>query len=147
MAVALEEARLAASENEVPVGAAVFRNDVKLAADHNRTVSKNDMTAHAELLCLQKAAKENGGRLDDCTLYVTLEPCAMCFGAAMNLRIGRIVFGAYDPAYGACASACDLSKTGLAETEVVGGILHEECEKLLSDFFYGKRCIKSKPSV
>lgn len=147
MNVAIEQGQKGALLNEVPVGAAVFKNGILLAGAHNRTVLNNDLTSHAELLCMQEAARKNGGRLEDCTLYVTLEPCAMCFGAAINLRLSNLVFGAYDPISGACGSACDLNGMGLHRINVVGGILESPCRKLLSDFFSGKRCVTDEPSV
>ena len=94
MALALREAEIALSEGEIPVGAALFRGDQLLWADHNRREQLQDPVAHAEMLCLQKAASVLGSwRLSDCTLYVTLEPCPMCAGAAVMARLGKVVFG------------------------------------------------------
>lgn len=101
MRIALSEARLAAAEGEVPVGAVLLRGGTVLAQAHNRVEQTGDPTAHAELLCLQAAAAAEGAwRMADCTLYVTLEPCAMCAGALVNARLGRLVFGAFGAAHG-----------------------------------------------
>src|SRR3989441_878246 len=105
MAAALEEARRAASAGEVPVGAAVFRDGVVVARAHNESVSRRDPTAHAELLAIQQALRALAtDRLTDCTLYVTLEPCAQCAGAMVLAKVGRVVFGAYDPKAGMAGS-------------------------------------------
>jgi len=138
--LALEEAKLAALEGEVPVGAVVMQGDTVLAKDHNRSEQNGDMTAHAELLAMQAAAKQLGGRLTDCTLYVTLEPCAMCAGAAVNLRLSELVFGAYDEHAGCCGSIADITDHWFLHSIcTVGGILSEDCAKVLSDFFADRR--------
>ena len=147
MSVAIEEARKALTADEVPVGAAVYKDGLLLSKAHNRSAADQDMTAHAELICMQEAAKKNGGRLENCTLFVTLEPCAMCFGAAVNLRLSTLIFGAYDPVSGVCGSACDLNGIGLKRIEVIGGVREKECKELLFDFFSGKRCVNDGPSV
>lgn len=140
MRLALEEAKLAAAEGEVPVGAVVMRGDAVLAKDHNRSEQNADMTAHAELLAMQAAAKQLGGRLSECTLYVTLEPCAMCAGAAVNLRLSELVFGAYDENAGCCGSVADITDHWfLHSIRTVGGILDEDCAKVLSEFFQARR--------
>ena len=140
MRLALEEAKLAAAEGEVPVGAVVMRGDAVLAKDHNRSEQNADMTAHAELLAMQAAAKQLGGRLSDCTLYVTLEPCAMCAGAAVNLRLSELVFGAYDENAGCCGSVADITDHWfLHSIRTVGGIEAEDCAKVLSEFFQARR--------
>lgn len=140
MRLALEEARLAAKEGEVPVGAAVLRGDKVLAKDHNRSEQNGDRSAHAELLAMQTAARKLGGRLTDCTLFVTLEPCAMCAGAAVNLRLSELVFGAYDENAGCCGSVADITDHWfLHSIRTVGGILGTECAKVLSDFFRERR--------
>ena len=109
MGIALEEARKALAEGEIPVGAALYRGDELLWADHNRREQQKDPTAHAEMLCLRHgAAKKGDWRLKDCTLYVTLEPCPMCAGAMVMSRVGRCVFGAGDPEMGCCGSVYDL---------------------------------------
>jgi len=138
MAVALEEARRAASSGEVPVGAAVLRGDTVVACAHNESVTRRDPTAHAELLAVQQAlARLQTDRLNDCTLYVTLEPCAQCAGAIVLAKVGRVVFGAYDPKAGMAGSVGDLLRhQGLNHgVEVIGGVEEEECGRLLRDFF------------
>lgn len=141
MRLALAEAQQAAAEGEVPVGAVVVHCGRVIAVEHNRSEQRRDLTAHAELLAMQHAARQLGGRLAGCTLYVTLEPCAMCAGAAVNLRLSELVYGAYDENAGCCGSVADLTDHWfLHSIRTVGGILEAECAKLLSDFFSTKRC-------
>ena len=141
MRLALAEARLAAQADEVPVGAVVVCDGAVLARAHNRCVALRDGTAHAELLAMQAVARQRGGRLTGCTLYVTLEPCAMCAGAAVNLRLEELVFGAFDPRAGCCGSLVDLTDRCLLHSvRTWGGILEDDCAMLLSDFFRAKRC-------
>lgn len=136
MGEALAEARLAFAEGEVPVGAVLVKDDEVLARAHNRCERSRDATAHAELLCLRAAAALPGVRLMDCTLYVTLEPCAMCAGACVNAKLGRLVFGAYDEIAGCCGSKMDLTDRCFPHTvETWGGVKKEECKELLSAFF------------
>ncbi len=142
MAVALEEARQAASSGEVPVGAAVLRGDTVVVRAHNESVTRRDPTAHAELLAVQQALSLlQTDRLGDCTLYVTLEPCAQCAGAIVLAKVGRVVFGAYDPKAGMVGSLGDvLRHPGLNHrVEVIGGVEEEECGRLLQDFFRDRR--------
>ena len=141
MRIALSEARLAAAEGEVPVGAVLLRGGTVLAQAHNRVEQTGDPTAHAELLCLQAAAAAEGSwRMADCTLYVTLEPCAMCAGALVNARLGRLVFGAFEPRTGCCGSVFDLlDHAFLHAVPAVGGVLEEECAAVLQTFFARKR--------
>ncbi|HMH83482.1 MAG TPA: tRNA adenosine(34) deaminase TadA [Gemmatimonadales bacterium] len=142
MEVALEEARRAASAGEVPVGAAVFRDGAVVAHAHNETVARRDPTAHAELLALQEALRNlQTDRLTDCTLYVTLEPCAQCAGAIVLAKVARLVFGAYDPKAGMAGSVGDLVRNpGLNHrVEVIGGVEEEACGRLLQDFFRDRR--------
>jgi tRNA(adenine34) deaminase len=142
MHVALEEARLAASGGEVPVGAAVFRDGAMVARAHNETVSRTDPTAHAELLVVQQALRALGtDRLIDCTLYVSLEPCAQCAGAIVLAKVGRLVFGAYDGKAGMCGSVGDLVRHPRLNhrPEVIGGVEQAVCEDLLREFFASKR--------
>jgi tRNA(adenine34) deaminase len=142
MAAALEEARRAASIGEVPVGAAVLRGGTVVVRAHNETVGRRDPTAHAELLGVQQAlALLQTDRLSDCTLYVTLEPCAQCAGAIVLTKVGRVVFGAYDPKAGMAGSVGDvLRKPGLNHrAEVIGGVEEEECGALLRAFFESRR--------
>ena len=109
MKAALEEAGKALEEGEIPVGAALWHGDTLLWADHNRREARHDPTAHAEMLCLREGASRLGDwRLQDCTLYVTLEPCPMCAGAMVMSRLGRCVYGASDPEMGCCGSIYDL---------------------------------------
>lgn len=138
MLKALEEAEKALAEGEVPVGAALYRGDVLLWADHNRREAQKDPTAHAEILCLRHGAQEKGDwRLKDCTLYVTLEPCPMCAGALVMSRLGRCVFGAADREVGCCGSVYDLPADPLLHsgTAWVHGIMEEECVRLLKSGF------------
>ena len=142
MAVALEEARRAASSGEVPVGAAVLRGDTTVVRAHNETVGRRDPTAHAELLAVQQAlALLQTDRLNDCTLYVTLEPCAQCAGAIVLAKVGRVVFGAYDPKAGMAGSLGDLLRhPGLNHrVEVIGGVEEEASSELLRAFFAARR--------
>jgi len=142
MIEALEEARQAASAGEVPVGAAVFRDGAVVARAHNETVARRDPTAHAELLVLQQALRAlRTDRLGDCTLYVTLEPCAQCAGAIVLAKVGRVVFGAYDPKAGMAGSVGDLLRhPGLNHrVDVIGGLGAEECGALLRAFFASRR--------
>jgi len=142
MALALEQARLAAAAGEVPVGAVVVKDGQVIGAGHNAPVGEHDPTAHAEVAALRAAAKAIGNyRLDGCDLYVTLEPCAMCSGAMLHARVRRLVFGAADPKTGAAGSVTDLfSQPRLNhQTEVRRGVMAPECGALLSDFFAGRR--------
>lgn len=136
MRAALEEARLAASEGEVPVGAVLVKNDEIVARAHNKVEQTHDATAHAELLCLRQGMELLGARLIGCTLFVTLEPCAMCAGACVNAKLGRLVYGAFDDAAGCCGTRMDLTdRCFLHSVETWGGVLEEECKELLSSFF------------
>lgn len=139
---ALVEARAAAAAGDVPVGAAISRNGEVLAAAGNRTVRDQDPTAHAEILVIRAAATMLGRwRLDDCTLYVTLEPCAMCAGAIVLARIPRVVFGAWDEKVGMAGSILDLLRHPALNhrPEVAGGVLAEECAEPLRTFFRDRR--------
>ncbi len=146
MAVALEEARAALLEGEVPVGAALYRGEELLWADHNRTEQRRDPTAHAELLCLRRGAEKIGNwRLRDCTLYVTLEPCPMCSGAMVMSRLGHCVFGAADPERGCCGSVYDLPGDPALHgcTSWAEGEQAEACRELLRAFFDRRRSEKA----
>jgi len=135
-------ARRAAEMGEVPVGAVVVRDGVILGRGFNAPISSSDPTAHAEIRAMREAAAALGNyRLVGCSLYVTLEPCAMCAGAILHARIARLVYGAPDPKTGACGSVVDLfSERRLNHhTEVTRGILAEECGRMLSDYFAGRR--------
>jgi tRNA(Arg) A34 adenosine deaminase TadA len=141
MAHALEQARRAAARGEVPVGAVVLAPDGSvLAADGNRVEAAADASAHAELLVLRAAAAARGAaRLVGCDLVVTLEPCAMCAGAASLFRVRRVVFGAYDPKGGGVEHGARVFDTSLHRPEVVGGVREAECAGLLRAFFRGLR--------
>ena len=142
MARALERARLAASEGEVPVGALVVRDGVVLGSGCNATERSQDPTAHAEMIAIRQAAEAIGTRrFHDTALYVTLEPCAMCAGAIVLARIPRILFGAHDPKAGACGTLRNVVRDPrLNHTcQVVGGVLESECAGLLREFFSGLR--------
>ena len=135
---ALDLAREAVKRNEVPIGAVVVRDGSILAAATNRTIRDQDPTAHAELLAIREASsKLDSWRLDDCTLYITLEPCAMCAGAVVLSRIKRVVFGAWDEKAGMAGSIGDLLRHPKLNhrLEVRSGVLAEECAHLLEDFF------------
>ncbi len=138
METALREAENARAEGEIPVGAALYRGDTLLWADHNRREQLHDPTAHAEMICMRRGAEIKGDwRLNDCTLYVTLEPCPMCAGALVMSRVGRCVFGAADPEKGCCGSVYDLP----ADPALHSGTAWEQdpdetrYARLLSDFF------------
>jgi tRNA(adenine34) deaminase len=142
MAAALEQARCAASLGEVPVGAVVFRDGAVVARGHNASAARRDPTAHAELLAIQDALRILAtDRLTDCTLYVTLEPCAQCAGAIVLAKLGRLVFGAYDEKAGMCGSVGDIVRHPRLNhrLEVIGGVGAEAAGELLRDFFQGKR--------
>ena len=139
---ALAQAKLAADLDEVPVGAVVIRDGAVVSRAHNATIARNDPTAHAELLAIQQALIALGtDRLDDSTLYVTLEPCAQCAGAIVLAKLGRLVFGAYDDKAGMCGSVGDVVRHPRLNhrVEVIGGVLADECGELLQSFFRAKR--------
>jgi tRNA(adenine34) deaminase len=143
---ALDLARDAAKRNEVPIGAVVVRDGTIIAAATNRTVRDQDPTGHAELLAIREAsAKLDRWRLDDCTLYITLEPCAMCAGAIVLSRLKRVVFGAWDEKAGMAGSVGDLLRHPRLNhrPEVRAGVLAEECAGLLEDFFRAQRALVS----
>jgi tRNA(adenine34) deaminase len=142
MRIALVEARASLAHHDVPVGAVVLRAGEIIAARHNERELTGDPTAHAEVLALRDAAAHVGHwRLDDCTLVVTLEPCAMCAGAMVNGRLGRLVYGALDPKAGAAGSRFDLVDSELLNHRIprVTGVLADECGALLSEFFAARR--------
>ncbi len=144
MRVALSEAAKAAELGEIPVGAVIVKNGEILSATHNLCEELHDATAHAERLAISEAGRITGSwRLADCTLYVTLEPCPMCTGAAINSRIGRIVYAAKDPRAGACESLVKLPAYPLESTPVCeGGLFEEEALSMLRTFFLKKRSDK-----
>ena len=139
---ALDLAREAMKRNEVPVGAIIVQGDAILAVATNRTVRDQDPTAHAEILAIRESAEKlDRWRLDDCTLYVTLEPCAMCAGAMVLSRIKRVVFGAWDDKAGMAGSVGDLLRHPKLNhrPEVSGGILATECAAVITEFFEARR--------
>ena len=142
MRLALDQARQAERRGEVPVGAVVVRGNELLAAAGNEAVARGDPTAHAEFLALQRALATAGtDRLADATLYVTLEPCAQCAGAIVLAKVGRVVFGAWDPKAGMAGSIEDLVRHPRLNhrPEVLGGVLQTECAELLQGFFRERR--------
>ena len=143
MRLALAEARAALQTQDVPIGAVVVAPDgTVLGRGRNRREADGDPTAHAEVLALREAARARGTwRLDDCTLVVTLEPCAMCAGAVVLARVPRVVLGAWDDKAGAAGSVLDVLRERRLNhwVEVTGGVLQEECSRLLLDFFAGHR--------
>ncbi|MBK9020999.1 MAG: tRNA adenosine(34) deaminase TadA [Sulfuritalea sp.] len=142
MELALDLAREAGALGEVPVGAVVVLEGEVVGRGFNRPIDRHDPTAHAEIMALRDAASRLGNyRLPGCTLYVTLEPCVMCAGAIMHARVAQVVFGTRDPKTGAAGSVVDLfAETRLNHhTTITGGVLADECGKLLSSFFAARR--------
>jgi tRNA(adenine34) deaminase len=142
MQAALQQAQLAADSGEAPVGAVLVTRGAVVAAGHNRTLLDHDPSGHAEVVVLRQAAKSTGNhRLVDATLYVTLEPCAMCVGTIVQARIARVVFGAYDQKAGALGSAIDLSDSSAFNHrfEIQGGLLADDCAAVLKEFFAARR--------
>ena len=137
MRLALQEARLAAAEGEIPVGAVLVRDGQEVCRAHNLRENQHDPTAHAEILCMRRGAEKLGTwRLRGCTLYVTLEPCPMCAGAIVNARIPRVYYGVRDEAMGACGGVLNLFMERFPfRPALVGGILKDECRAVLADFF------------
>ena len=142
MRQALKLATEAEREDEVPVGAVVVCNDRVIGRGGNSSVSRNDPSAHAEILALREAAAALGNyRLESCCLYVTLEPCVMCAGALVNARVSRLVFGARDLRFGGVRSKFRIADSDLLNhrVEIVEGVLAAECTRLLKDFFERRR--------
>ena len=142
MKVAISEANLAINEGEIPVGAVLIQNGQLVAKAHNQPILNHDPTAHAEVEVVRKAGKKlKNYRLSKSTLYVTLEPCAMCLGAIVHARIERIVFGASDPKTGVCGSKADLTSEAFFthKVKVDGGVLEEENKEILQSFFKSRR--------
>ena len=142
MQKALELARKAQAEDEVPVGALIVKDDQLIAEGFNQPIKSNDPSAHAEMIAMRHAGQAlNNYRLIDTTMYVTLEPCSMCVGAMIHARVKRLVFGAFDLKTGAAGSAINLISDDAHnhKVEVVGGVLEGECRELLQGFFREKR--------
>jgi tRNA(adenine34) deaminase len=142
MAEALTEAVLAEANDEVPIGAVVVLNDLIIGRGHNRPISQNDPTAHAEMSALREAARTlNNYRLPGTTLYVTVEPCLMCMGALLHARVRRLVFGCYDPKAGAAGSLFNVSNDPRLnhQLEVTAGVRADESREQLQRFFRSKR--------
>lgn len=142
MRAALREAEASAAIDEVPIGCVVVHDGTVVGRGHNQVETLKDATAHAEIVAIGAAsATLDGWRLTDCTLYVTLEPCAMCAGAIILARVGRLVYGAADPKAGACGSVLDVihERRLNHRVEVSAGVLAEECGERLRRFFAGKR--------
>ncbi len=142
MRYAVRLAQRAREQGEVPVGAVLVKNDSSIAEGWNQPIQIHDPTAHAEIVSIRKAGETlKNYRLNDATLYVTLEPCVMCMGAISNARIKRLVFGAYDPKRGAVCNALSLTDASFLNHKVdwVGGVLEDECSDLLVNFFKEKR--------
>jgi tRNA(adenine34) deaminase len=142
MDAALQQARLAASKDEVPIGAVVMRGDEIIAEAHNETVARRNPTYHAEFLVIERALEAlETDRLTDCTLYVTLEPCAQCAGAIVLAKVKTLVFGAYDEKAGMCGSVGDIVRHPRLNhrVDVQSGVEAEACGELIRDFFAAKR--------
>lgn len=142
MKEALRFAKIAYKKDEVPVGAVIVKDNKIIAKAYNRRQKLQDATLHAEIIAIKKACKKlHTFRLNDCTLFVTLEPCAMCSGAIINARVGTVVFGAYDQKYGCCGSMYNLPEDNRFNhrAKVIGGVMGKECRELLTQFFESKR--------
>jgi len=142
MTLAIKQAVKADNLGEVPVGAVIVKDGELIAQAHNQPISTNDATAHAEIRLLRAAGKhQKNYRLIDTTIYVTLEPCAMCLGAMIHARIARMVYGASDPKTGVCGSRVDLTTESFFnhKMEISGGVLEKECKELLQSFFKSRR--------
>jgi len=142
MGLALEQARKAEEEGEVPVGAVLVKDGLLIAKAHNQPISTNDPTAHAEIQLLRAAGKKlKNYRLTGTSLYVTLEPCAMCLGAIMHARVEHVIFGAYDPKTGVCGSSENLIDANCFnhKIDLVSGVLENESKQLLKNFFNSRR--------
>lgn len=142
MKEALRLAKIAYKKDEVPVGAVIVKDNKIIAKAYNRRQKSQDATLHAEVIAIKKACKKlHTFRLNDCTLFVTLEPCVMCSGTIINARIGTVVFGAYDPKYGCCGSIYNLPEDNRFNhrAKVIGGVMKDECRELLTQFFESKR--------
>ena len=128
------------SGKEIPIGAVIVSEGKIISSAYNRKEELNDVTAHAEILAIREASEKlQRWRLDDCEMYITLEPCPMCAWAIINSRIKTVYFGSYDINYGALGSAIDVRKLANSKLKVYGGIMEEECDKLLNNYFNNLR--------
>lgn len=141
MREALEQARVSAAQDEVPIGAVIVKNGEIIARAHNTRNKSRNAVEHAELVAIERACKQlNDWRLTGCDLYVTLEPCVMCLGACYNARISNLYFGAYDASGNGCVQLSEtIGRTLNHELTLCGGVLHDECSQILSDYFKSKR--------
>jgi tRNA(adenine34) deaminase len=147
MRQALDEARAAFDEGEVPIGAVIIHGGRMIAAAHNQREMLNDPTAHAEMIAMTQAAEALGSwRLLDCTLYVTLEPCPMCAGAIVQARIPTVIYGTTDAKAGACHTLYQITSDPRLnhQATVLGGVLAEECRRILQEFFGQQRALGKK---
>lgn len=146
MQEALRQAKKAFEADEVPIGAVIVHENKIIARSHNQVETLKDPTAHAEMIAITQATNHLGSKwLQECSLYVTLEPCSMCAGALVLARLGRVVFGAEEPKTGACGSVINLAQHPKLnhQLDVTGGILAVECGSILSEFFLKKRVLKA----
>ena len=147
MVEALKEAKKVYKKLEVPIGAVIVKDEKIIARGHNQKEKKQDTTMHAEMIAIKKASKKlNKWRLNDCELYVTLEPCPMCAGAIINSRFKKIYIGTMDEKNGACGSISNILEEYKQNFKVEAecGVMHKDCEKILKDFFKELREIKTK---
>ncbi|MFA5523614.1 MAG: tRNA adenosine(34) deaminase TadA [Tissierellales bacterium] len=138
MKIAIDEAYKAYSIGEVPVGAIIVNNQKVIAAGHNMREILKDPTAHAEIIAIKKASQVLGGwRLINCTMYVTIEPCAMCAGAIVNSRVERVIIGAKDPKMGACGSVVNIVQNSSFNhrADITWGVMEKQCSEIMKDFF------------
>ncbi len=150
MKLALKEAKKAANIGDVPIGCVIVQNDRVIAKGYNRRNKENSVLAHAEIAAIKQACKKVGDwRLEDCTMYVTLEPCQMCAGAMVQARLGSVVIGAMNPKAGCAGSVINLLQMDgfNHQVDVTRGIMEEECSQILTDFFTKLREEKSKTSL
>ena len=141
MQQALKCAETAQGKDEVPIGAVIVKNNKIVARGHNKSITLKDTTAHAEIIAIRKACKKlNNYRLNDCSIYVTIEPCSMCMGALILARIKNLYFGAKDIKAGACGSIVDISKAKTNhKIKIYSGLLEQDCAKIIKEFFKNKR--------
>jgi tRNA(adenine34) deaminase len=141
MQQALKCAKTAQEKDEVPIGAVIVKDNKIIAKGYNKSITLKDTTAHAEIIAIRKACKRlNNYRLNDCSIYVTIEPCSMCMGALILARIKNLYFGAKDIKAGACGSILDISKAKTNhKIKIYGGLLEQDCAKIIKEFFKNKR--------